>query len=199
MRVRRVREGSLDALWGLASVLDADAQIPVAPKEATTLKEYMVLGLRVDLTIDHTSPERGYLRRIIEETGSANQSQKMGIWSVVQDWGAITHLKVEEIKGEHIDNFVRHLEGMINKNGSPYSATTIRRYRMELLSIVKSFASHSGVVNPLNRNPPTKKPSRIKGEEESVKVPTQGEMDALEKGFKDRLKNPELRYHGRRQ
>jgi integrase len=160
-----------------------------------TLGSYVEAGMTRDgkgrLSVAQGSPQRGYLRRIVEDNSNSDAEQKLGIWSVILAWGGIAHKRLEDITGTDVDDFVRYLEVTPSKRGVSYGKESIRRYRMALMGMVKGFALELRVQNPLDVVPPRKKPSRVKGNGKKRKVTTDQELDALEQGLIARIKQAE--------
>jgi integrase len=184
---------------GFDSMVSHHARFQETDKSGQTLADFVERGLRADkqgrYSIDPMKDVRGFLRTKMEDTGSKNVSQKVGIWNVIKrEWGGVHGKRLDQITGVDVDDFVRWMESKKRDDGEPhYSKSSIRRYRMTLRSMIKHFAAHVGVVNPLDIKPTQKKPARVKGRHKTRKVPTHAEMKALEKAFAARITEAKTR------
>lgn len=185
---------------GFDALVTHHARFREPDRSQQTLEDFVELGLKLDEegrpSVDPMSDERGFLRRIIEDTGGRNISQKQAIWSVIKnEWGGIHRKRLGDISGADVDDFVRWMEKQTKTDSNDkvkprWAKASIKKYRLVLRSMIKHFAAYQEKVNPLELKPSTKKPARVKGREKQRKVPTPEELAALEEGFRRRNKIP---------
>jgi integrase len=154
-----------------------------ATRKSLTLKDFVEMGLDENLKIDHDADDVviGYLRKARGKS-QGQWYKASGAWKAVCEWGRIHELNVDQITGDHVDAFVRWAEGQRKDNGDHrWSASTIRGYRMVLRSMIKGFARHLRVPNPLDLVPTEINPATIDAPEATRKTPTRAEAAAVEK------------------